>query len=152
MKKGWIIIALAGALALSAFVPAIAQRPGGWLQKRHAGFMVQHIAHDLNLSASQRAQIKAILQNEQPRIQELLKKSQQANEQLRSKASFDGTFVRSIAQQQGSNAADAIVEREWIRAQIMAVLSPDQQQKLDRLTSEFRAAIGSRLATLGDEL
>jgi len=152
MKKGWIIAAFTALLALSVLVPAVAQQRGGWLQKRRTNFFVQHIVNDLDLSNGQRAQIKTILQTEQPKVQALLKMSQQANQQLRSKGSFDEDFVRSIAQQQAGNMTEAIVEREKIRAQIMAVLAPNQQQKFNELASEFRTAIEDRIATLGDEL
>jgi len=150
MKRGWIVLGCAGLLA--ALVPALAQQRTEWLRKRRANFMVQHIVHDLNLSDGQRMQIKTILRNEQPKIQALLKQSQVANEELRSRQQFDEAFVRSVAQRQSATVVESIVEREKIRSEIMAVLSPDQQRKFNTIAGEFRTAVGTRLATLGDEL
>jgi Spy/CpxP family protein refolding chaperone len=152
MKKSFLIVALAGAIAISVLLPAVAQQPGGWLQKRRAGLFVQHIVNDLNLTADQRAQIKAILQKERPAIQSIMQTTEQANAQLRARPSFDEAFVRSVAEQQAGNMAEALVEREKVRAEILALLNPEQRQKFNQLAAEFRSAIDDRIANLGDQL
>lgn len=152
MKNSLVIAALAGALALAALAPAIAQQRGGWLQKRRAGLFVQHIVNDLNLTTDQRAQIKAILQRERPAIVAIMQKSEEQNAQLRARGSLDEAFVRSIAQQEAGTMAEGIVEREQVRAQILAVLTPEQQRKFNELAAEFRSAVQDRIANLGDQL
>ena len=152
MKKGLLISALAVAVALTILVPTIAQQRSGWLQKRRGNLFVQHIVNELNLTADQRAQIKAILQRERPAIVAILQKSEQQNSKLRSRESFDEAFVRSVAQQQAANVADGIVERERIRAQILAVLTTEQQQKFNRLADDFRISVQERIENLSDQL
>jgi len=60
--------------------------------------------------------------------------------------------VRGVAQQESGTLADAIVEREKIRSEIFAVLTPDQQQKVEQMGTEVRAAVDDRIAHLGDAL
>ncbi|MBZ5665138.1 MAG: Spy/CpxP family protein refolding chaperone [Acidobacteriia bacterium] len=152
MKNSLVIAALAGALALAALAPAIAQQRSGWLQKRRAGLFVQHIVNDLNLTTDQRAQIKAILQRERPAIVAIMQKSEEQNAQLRARGSLDEAFVRSIAQQEAGTMAEGIVEREQVRAQILAMLTPEQQRKFNQLAAELRSAVQDRIANLGDQL
>jgi Spy/CpxP family protein refolding chaperone len=105
-----------------------------------------------NLTDSQQQSIRTILQNERPTIQALALRFEQQNEQLRSKSTFDEAFVRSVAQQQSSNFTDAIVEKEKVRSEIFQVLTSAQQRKANEMTSDFRAAMKDRLATLGEPL
>jgi len=57
-----------------------------------------------------------------------------------------------MVQQESATVADAIVEREKIGGEILAVLTPDQQQKLTQIGSEMRSAIDDHLAHLGNGL
>jgi len=151
MKK--IIIAVAAvALSLAVFGTAAAQQTENWRQQRRQGFIGRHIARDLNLTDAQKASIKTILQYEKPAIESLASQLMDENAQLRSKTTFDEAFVRSVAQQRNATLADALVEREKVRAEIFAVLTPAQQQKANQLADEFRSALQDRIATLGDQL
>jgi len=60
--------------------------------------------------------------------------------------------VRSVAQEQAANITDAIVEKEKIRSEIFAVLTPRQQQRLNQISDDWRDAMRDRLETLGDGL
>lgn len=141
---GTLVVAIAGAHAVHAAGPF----DGGMRR----GFLARHIADDLNLTVDQKAQIKTILVDERPAIQALRQQIEQDNEQLHSKSTYDDAFVHSMAQQESVTLANAIVEREKIRGEIFAVLTPDQQQKVEQLGSEVRAAVDDRLAHLGDGL
>jgi len=150
--KKLAIIAVIGGLGLATVASKAAHASTRWMQQQRTHFLAQHIANDLNLSDEQRTQIKTILQTERPAIQTLVHKFEAQNDQLHAKGSFDEAYVRSVAQQQSASYADALVEREKVRSEIMAVLNPDQQQKLKQLTTEFRTALENRLTTLGDGL
>ncbi|HEX4003214.1 MAG TPA: Spy/CpxP family protein refolding chaperone [Candidatus Acidoferrales bacterium] len=151
MKKTLTIFAAVGTLAV-VIIGAHAVHAAGPLEGMHSRFLVKHIEDDLNLTGDQKAQIKTILVNERPAIQQLRQQIEQDNGQLHSKTTYDEAFVRSMAQQESATVADAIVEREKIRSEIFAVLTPDQQQKLEQLGSEVRAAVDDRIAHLGDGL
>lgn len=152
MKKLWKATALALGLTLAALLPAAAQQGRAWMQARRGNMITQHLVRELNLSSTQRAQIKTILTHEQPAIQQMVANAEQANTQLRSKSTFDEAFVRGVAAQQVQNMTDALVEREKIRAEIMAVLDPSQQQTFNQMTSELRAAFEHHLSSLGNQL
>jgi periplasmic protein CpxP/Spy len=152
MKNKTLVIVGVIALTLVIAGAAAAQGASAWGQNRRSRFLVRHLIHDLNLTDAQQAQIKTILQNERPAIEAISEKIEQGNEQLRSKPTFDEEFVRSVAEQQAANFADAVVEKEKIRSEIFAVLNPEQQQKLNQISEDFRAAMRDRLETLGDGL
>ena len=153
MKKALIAIVAAGALVMTFAVAAVhAAGKSEGFQTRRAQFLARHIADDLNLTDDQRAQIKEILVNERPTIQALAQKIVDQNEQMHSRTTYDDAFVHAAAQQQAANLADAIVEREKIRARILAILNADQQQKLNQISAEVRAVVEDRVAHLGDGL
>jgi protein CpxP len=151
-KKTIAIVAVIGALILGVFASTATHASTHWLQQQRTHFMAQHIARDLNLTDGQRTQIKSVLETERPAIQSLVHKFEQQNDQLHTKTTFDEAYVRSVAQQDQVNYADALVEREKIRSEIFAILTPDQQAKLNQMTTEFRTALEDRLANLGDGL
>ena len=146
------ITAIIGALLLAAFASTATHASTRWLQQRRSQFFAQHIARDLNLTDDQRTQIKSVLATERPAIQSLVHKFEQQNDQLHAKSAFDEAYVRSVAQQDQVNYADALVEREKIRSEIFAILTPDQQAKLNQMATDFRTALEDRLANLGDGL
>jgi len=154
MKKTLMIFAAVGTLAVViAGAGAVhAAQAGAPFQRMRAGFLARHIADDLNLTDDQRAQIKTILTDERPTIQALRQQIEQDNEQMHAKTTYDDAFVHSMAQQESATLANAIVEREKIRSEIFAVLTPDQQQKLTQIGSEVRATVDDRIAHLGDGL
>jgi protein CpxP len=151
-KKTIAIVAVIGALILGVFASTATHASTRWVQQQRTHFLAQHIARDLNLTDEQRTQIKSILETERPAIQSLVHKFEQQNDQLHTKTTFDEAYVRSVAQQDQVNYADALVEREKIRSEIFAILTPDQQTKVNQMTTEFRTALEDRLANLGDGL
>ena len=151
MKKIAIVIMVAG-LSLAVLGKAAGRQTSNWQRTTRARFVAQHIMNDLNLTDGQKASIKAILEKEKPTIQLLAAQMLQANEQLRSKTTFDEAFVRSVAQQRNATLTEALVEKEKVRAQIFAVLTPAQQQKANQIADEVRAMIQDRIVTLGDQL
>jgi len=153
MKSKTVVIVV-GVVALTVVIGAVAAAQGQstWAQNRRSRFLIRHFVPDLNLTDAQRAQIKTILQNERPTIEAIAEKLAQGGEQLRSKSSFDEAFVRSVAQEQAANITDAIVEKEKIRSEIFAVLTPRQQQRLNQISDDWRDAMRDRLETLGDGL
>lgn len=151
MKKSLVVLVAAGALAVGAVGAGVVHAAAPFRAMR-GGFLARHIADDLNLTPDQKSQIKTILTNERPTIQSLRQQIEADNQQLHSKTTFDESFVRSVAQQESSTLTDAIVEREKIRSEIFAVLTPDQQQKLEQIGTEVRATVDDRIAHLGDGL
>lgn len=150
MKKKYVVAAVV-AVVLTAVIAAAAQQVSG-MRYQWGGFFVRHLIHELNLTADQRTAIKQILVEERPALQALCNQAQQQRSQLRSMSSFDEEKIRTIAQANSSTYVDLVVERERIRSKIFAVLTPEQQNKVNQLTNEFRQGMQDRLAHLGDNL
>jgi Spy/CpxP family protein refolding chaperone len=150
MKK-IVIFSLLGVLSLAVLGKAAARQTGAW-RARRAQFFTRHFLHELDLSDAQRESIKAILRKEKPAIQSIAAEWMEENAQLRSKSTYDETFVRSVAQQRSATLTNALVEREKIRYEIFAVLNAEQQQKVDHLAGELRSAIQDRMENLGEQL
>ncbi|HYL92165.1 MAG TPA: Spy/CpxP family protein refolding chaperone [Alphaproteobacteria bacterium] len=132
-----IVLVLTAGVALSA-VTAVYAFPG------HAGYrhgrMFRHMARQLNLTDAQKTQIKDILKAEKPRVQPLMqqlrdnRKAQNANYT----GVFDEAQARAFANKQAQIMSDLAVEHERVKAQIYAVLTPEQRQKAKDLMQEHR--------------
>ncbi|HMV50996.1 MAG TPA: Spy/CpxP family protein refolding chaperone [Blastocatellia bacterium] len=98
----------------------------------------------LDLTDQQEAQIKAILEAEKPKVQPLIVELA-ANRKALTEATDNGTFneaqVKAIADKQGDTLAALIVEKERVKTQIYAVLTPEQRAKAE----QFRARIEDRI-------
>lgn len=147
--KRIVIVASIAAVLVAGSVFAFAQsRRGG----RFAGSGVPAFAQRfldrasvyLGLSDEQEAQIKAILEAEKPKVQPLIAELA-ANRKALQEATDNGTFneaaVKAIADKQGETLAALIVEKERVKTQIYAVLTPEQRAKAE----QFRARIEDRM-------
>jgi periplasmic protein CpxP/Spy len=98
----------------------------------------------LGLSDEQEAQIKAILEAEKPKVQPLVAQLA-ANRKALNEATDNGTFneaqVKAIADKQGETLAALIVEKERVKTQVYAVLTPEQRAKAE----QFRTRIEDRM-------
>lgn len=147
MKKHtlWIV---AAALVLVTGITAGAQE-----MRRHRGsFLIHHIIRELDLSDAQVAQIKQILVEERPALQNLADKHKQQRQQLRAIGGFDEAKVREIAQSDTQTYVDFVVEREKLRSRIYAVLTPAQQEKVNKFLDHAHEHMQDHLAHLGDQL
>ena len=128
-----ILMAVAAGLATSAF----AQR-SGMSFGRHNGWMLKHMARQLNLTEAQQTQIKGIMADEKTKIKPMMQQLRQ-NEQAEN-ANVNGTFdenqARTFANKQAQLMTDLIVEKERTRSQVYALLTPEQRQKALQLMQE----------------
>jgi Spy/CpxP family protein refolding chaperone len=130
-----IILAVAAGLAGTVY----AQGAGpGFGFGRHGGWMLKHMAKQLNLTDAQQAQIRTIMQGERPKIQPLMQQLRQ-NEQAQNAAitgDFNEAQARAFAQKQTQIMNDLIVEKQRVKSQIYAVLTPEQRQKAIQLMQQ----------------
>jgi len=150
MKR--FVIAAAAVLTLGVLGVSAARHTGPWSHNIRAQFLTRHLLGELNLNDEQRAAIKTILQREKPAIQSIATQLAAENEELRTKTTFDEAFVRQVAARRNATLTEALVEREKVRAEIYALLTPEQRQTADRIAADIRGAVQDRLATLGDQL
>lgn len=136
-KKSIIVAAIFMAVAAGLATSAFAQHPGTGFGHRK-GWMLKHMAKQLNLTEAQQTQIKGIMADEKTKmnpIQQQLRQNEQAQE-----ANINGTFdeaqARTFAGKQSQLMTDLIVEKQRLRSQIFAVLTPEQRQKAQQLMQE----------------
>jgi Spy/CpxP family protein refolding chaperone len=103
--------------------------------------MLGFFAERLNLTDAQHAQIKAILQKEQPALKPLFQQSHQIDLQLRQYAegTYDEAKVRALATQKSQVEAELSVQRTRIHNELFQVLTAEQQTKLKEMEATHEA-------------
>jgi protein CpxP len=136
-RKSIILVAILMAVAAGLATSAFAQHAGMGFG-RHNGWMLKHMTKQLNLTEAQQTQIKNIMADEKTKIKPLMQQLRQ-NEQAE-QANINGTFdenqARAFAGKQTQLMADLIFEKERMRSQVYAVLTPEQRQKALQLMQE----------------
>jgi Spy/CpxP family protein refolding chaperone len=100
--------------------------------------MLKHMAKQLNLTEAQQTQIKGIMSGEKTKIKPMMqqfRQNQQA-EDANVNGNFDENQARTFANKQAQLMTDLIVEKERMRSQVYAVLTPEQRQKALQLMQE----------------
>jgi len=136
-KKSIILAAIFMALAAGLAATASAQHRGMGFG-RNNGWMLKHMVKQLNLTEAQQTQIKGIMASEKTKIKPMmqqLRQNQQA-EDANMNGSFDENQARAFANKQAQLMTDLIVEKERMRSQVYAVLTPEQRQKALQLMQE----------------
>ena len=136
-KKSIILAAILMALAAGLAATASAQHRGMGFG-RNNGWMLKHMTKQLNLTDAQQTQIKGIMADEKTKIKPMLqqlRQNQQA-EDANINGSFDENQARAFANKQAQLMTDLIVEKERMRSQVYAVLTPEQRQKALQLMQE----------------
>jgi Spy/CpxP family protein refolding chaperone len=134
MQKKWLAVgglAVLGAVAAYA-TPMVAHARGlidGGERIAHLRSMVA----DLNLTDTQKQQIKEIVGNAAPQIQPIVKEIERNHLALRAATEnhYDAARVRVIADRQGKLVSDLTVDGARVKAQIFGVLSPEQRAKAE---------------------
>jgi Spy/CpxP family protein refolding chaperone len=136
-KKFLIIPAILMALAAGLATSALAQGSGKGFG-HHKGWMLNRMTKQLNLTDAQQTQIKGIMATEKTKIKPLMQQMHQ-NQQTQD-ANINGTFdenqARAFAGKQAQIMTDLIVEKQRMRSQVYAVLTPEQRQKAQQLMQE----------------
>lgn len=112
-----------------------------------------YVSHELDLSDTQKSQIRTIWEGERPNVAELIREL--ASEQKEMDALTlqgnepDQGRVQDIAARQGATLARLLVEKEKLTGKIYSqVLSPAQRTKADKL----REHLSSRLDHIADRI
>ena len=136
-KKSIILAAILMALAAGLATTAFAQHRGMGFG-RNNGWMLKHMTRQLNLTEAQQTQIKGIMAGEKTRIKPMMQqlRQNQQTEDANINGSFDENQARTFANKQAQLMTDLIVEKERMRSQVYAVLTPEQRQKALQLTQE----------------
>lgn len=121
---------------------------GRFKQKTMIRQMLNGIADRLNLTDQQKAEIRQIIQNEVPVVRPILLSGLAIHQQFK-ELGTDGVYnqpeVNRLAALQAINARLLIVEKEKVKAQIFAVLTPEQRAEALAIRDEFEAKIRQKL-------
>lgn len=136
-KKSIILAAILMALAAGLAATASAQHRGMGFGHNN-GWMLKHMAKQLNLTDAQQTQIKGIMADEKTKIKPMMQqlRQNQKAEDANVNGSFDENQARTFANKQAQLMTDLIVEKERMRSQVYAVLTPEQRQKALQLMQE----------------
>lgn len=136
-KKSIILATILMALAAGLAATASAQHRGMGFG-RNNGWMLKHMTKQLNLTDAQQTQIKGIMADEKTKIKPMMQqlRQNQQGEDANVNGSFDENQARTFASKQAQLMTDLIVEKERMRSQVYAVLTPEQRQKALQLMQE----------------
>ena len=112
-----------------------------------------YVAHELDLSDTQKSQIKTIWEGERPNISELVREFASEQKEMDALTFQEGAAdegkIQDITTRQGATLAKLLAEKEKIAGKIYSqVLNPAQQTKAD----ELRKRWSSRLEHVADRI
>jgi len=96
---------------------------------------VNRMAERLDLTTEQRDKVRAIVDKSRPRNRELRDKLSENRKQLQTltqQGTAKESEIRKLADNQGKLIADKIVQRSKVQAEVNAVLTPEQREKMQQ--------------------
>jgi protein CpxP len=134
-------------LAVGKGGPVLAhfQHGAGASQHSFGPDMLDHIARELNLTDSQKAQVKPLFEAGINTIAPLHAKLEDVHKQLEAateNGQFDEAQVRALANQQAQLQADMIVEHERMKSKIFSLLTAEQRAKATEMLKQHGEHFG----------
>lgn len=142
MKKTTIAILAVAVLILGGiFIFAQKGKSGGMDRMGFGGRGFDRIAEKLNLTDEQKTQVKTIMDDSKTRVKPLME-AMRENHKLAENLGLDGTFneeeVNRIANTQSETMKQMFIEKEKTKAQIFAVLTPEQRTEAAKMKDRFK--------------
>jgi protein CpxP len=143
MKKSIIAILAIIVLGLGAifiFAQKGRMHRGGLAGGFGGGGFVR-MAEKLNLSDEQKTQVKTILEDSKTRIKpimESLRENHKQAENLGTDGTFNEAQVNQIAANQAEITKQLFIEKEKTKAQIFALLTPEQRTEAAKMKEQFK--------------
>ena len=143
MKKALIAFLAMAVLGIGA-VFIFAQKGGRENFGGRRGFGgrgFERIAEKLKLSDEQKTHVKTILEDSKTRIKPLmvsLRESRKQAENLGTDGTFNEEQVNQIAAGQAETTRQLFIEKEKTKAQIFAVLTPEQRAEAAKMKERFK--------------
>jgi len=130
-----LMIAAAVMLAVAAAVAQGMHGHGG------PGAEFHHMLKQLNLTADQQAQVKAIWTQEKPVLQPLMQQMRQSHAAMNAlvTSGFDEGKATTIATQNSQAMIQLQVEHAKIKSEIIAILTPAQKAQLAQIEANHQA-------------
>jgi protein CpxP len=111
------------------------------------GHMMGFFAKYLDLTDTQRAQMKAVMEKERPTLRPLMHQLQQAHAQMKpyEEGAYDEVKVRGLATQQAQTLVELSVQEARIHNELFQLLTPDQQAKMKEFEANREARMKKRM-------
>lgn len=110
--------------------------------------MLERMTADLQLSPDQQQKIRGVFDAARPGMEQARANARANAEKLRAaqpgSAGYDAV-VAEVARNAGELASRAVTSGAQVRAQVWAVLTPDQRQKLETLQAQRQARMQQRM-------
>ena len=153
MKKAIIAILVAAVLGIgTVFIFAQKGNREGFGGKGFGGRGFDRIAQKLNLTDEQKTQVKTITEDSKTRIKPLMESLRESHKQAEN-LGVDGTFneeqVNQIAGSQSETMKQLFIEKEKTKAQIFAVLTPEQRAEAAKMKDQFKDGFKDRFKKRG---
>jgi periplasmic protein CpxP/Spy len=146
MKSTRIRILTIGAAVMLAVAAAFAQGMHGHFGP---GADFHRMLRQLDLTADQHSQVKAIFEKEKPTLQPLMQQMRQnhsAMTALEASGPFDEAKVTALATQNAQTMIQMQVEHARIKSEIMQILTADQKAKLAQIEANRAARMSKHTA------
>jgi periplasmic protein CpxP/Spy len=111
--------------------------PHGWHHHGHG-----HLLSQLNLSDSQKAQVKTIMTNAFPQMKSIHQQMQANSLKLQQTQPNDGNYASVVSEVSSANAtlhSQMTTQKAEVRASVFKILTPAQQQQLQTLEAQQQA-------------
>ena len=102
--------------------------------------VAEKVAQELGLSEEQKTQAKQIFEDTKTRVEPLMKTMKESREQIKdlgTDGNFDEAKVTEIANNQAETMKQLFIEKEKAKAQLFAILTPEQKEKAKEMHHKF---------------
>jgi periplasmic protein CpxP/Spy len=146
----WKYAAIALAVVLAIGLGVTLARAGAMHHGHYGhGHIMRWLTHELDLTSSQQAQIKSMIDAEKPTIRPLVQQIADGQKQMlaaTANGAYDDTKVRAVANNQAQVIAQLLVEKEKLISDVyQKVLTPEQRVKADALRQRMADRMGKHL-------
>jgi len=151
----WLSITLAAALNVGGWMATPSLAADGAAPVTPRGRIAQRIAEKLNLTADQKAQIKAILSDEKDTLMPLIGQLHDARKGLRAAihaGDANETNVRAAAAKVAAVEGDLAVERMKIYGKIAPILTDEQRRQIADFEQRADNFVDSAIGRIGERL
>lgn len=148
-----LVAALVGAAALYAQGGAVGRGPGFGRWAGSPGLMLP--LRQLDLTDAQRTQVRQLVERHRSEVRPLMERLQTAaaaQRQAMEAALVDEGRIRTATEQLAQVQADLAVQRAHLQSEIVALLTPEQQQRLQQLRVAREAQMQQRRQRLQERL
>ncbi|MEP6903002.1 MAG: Spy/CpxP family protein refolding chaperone [Actinomycetota bacterium] len=136
-----LAIAILGLGTVFIFAHKGGMKRGGFGERGFGGSGFARITEKLGLSDEQKTQVKAILEDSKTRLKPLLETLRENHKQIENLGT-DGVYnevqVQQIAGSQAETTKQLIIEKEKTKAQIFALLTPEQRTEAAKMKDRFK--------------